>query len=59
MIASGGIRDLTDIQSLLEVSEAGIFGAIAGKSLYEGTLDFASATRLIDDFLQKDIANLT
>ena len=58
VIASGGIRDLTDIQNLLEVSESGIFGAIAGKSLYEGTLDFTSAKHLIDDFLRKNIATL-
>lgn len=49
VIASGGIRDLADIRQLLEVSDSGILGAIAGKSLYEGTLDFTEAVQFIDD----------
>ena len=36
LIASGGIRDLTDI---LALKDLGIYGAICGKSLYAGTLD--------------------
>lgn len=47
VIASGGIRDIRDIESLLDVSDSGIMGAIAGKSLYEGTLDYSEAMRLI------------
>ena len=35
LIASGGIRDLADLQAL---AEAGCEGAIIGKALYEGTL---------------------
>lgn len=35
LIASGGIRDLADLQAL---AEAGCEGAIVGKALYEGTL---------------------
>ncbi len=54
VIASGGIRGLGDIRRLLERSEAGIFGAIAGKSLYEGTLDYASAVRMINEFQQRE-----
>ncbi len=48
VIASGGISDIEDIRRLVEVSDAGIIGAIAGKSLYEKTLDFAQAIRLIE-----------
>lgn len=47
VIASGGVRDLDDIRTLLKVSDAGIIGAISGKSLYEGTLDYAEAVSLI------------
>ncbi len=47
VIASGGIRDIRDIENLLDVSDSGILGAIAGKSLYEGTLDYSEAMRLI------------
>jgi len=41
--ASGGIRDLNDIQNLKEM---GLYGAIAGKSVYAGTLDLKEAVRL-------------
>ena len=40
IIASGGIRDLADIEAL---RQAGLYGAICGKSLYKGTLDLAQA----------------
>ena len=46
VFASGGIRDLDDIRALCEVAEAGVAGAIVGRALYEGTLDFAAATAL-------------
>jgi len=48
VIASGGITDLNDIRRLLEVADAGIMGAITGRAIYEGTLDFASGQRLAD-----------
>ena len=47
VIASGGISGLEDIRNLLTVYQTGIIGAIAGKSLYEGTLDFAQGLELI------------
>jgi phosphoribosylformimino-5-aminoimidazole carboxamide ribotide isomerase len=46
VIASGGITDLNDIEALCAVESDGIIGAIAGRSLYEGTLDFVKAMRL-------------
>ena len=39
-IASGGLRDMRDIEALLQ---AGIDGTIVGKAFYEGTLDLAEA----------------
>ena len=51
VIASGGISDIRDIEKLLEVHECGIMGAIAGKSIYEGTLDFAQAAQMIFEHL--------
>jgi phosphoribosylformimino-5-aminoimidazole carboxamide ribotide isomerase len=41
--ASGGVTDLGDIDKLLLVESEGIEGVILGRSLYEGTLDFAAA----------------
>ena len=46
VIASGGIRDLSDIRNLLEVTESGISAAITGRAIYEGTLDFEEANKL-------------
>jgi phosphoribosylformimino-5-aminoimidazole carboxamide ribotide isomerase len=46
VIASGGITDLKDIEALCAVESEGIVGAITGRALYEGTLDFAQALGL-------------
>ena len=43
VIASGGITDLKDIEALCRVQTEGIVGAITGRALYEGTLDFRQA----------------
>jgi len=43
VIASGGIHTIADITALKAVESEGIIGAIAGRSLYEGTLDFKAA----------------
>lgn len=49
VIASGGITNLDDIRSLCEVAAEGIAGAITGRAIYEGTLDFAAAQKLADE----------
>jgi phosphoribosylformimino-5-aminoimidazole carboxamide ribotide isomerase len=43
VIASGGITNMTDIDALLAVEDQGVAGAILGRSIYEGTLDFKAA----------------
>ncbi|WP_041534895.1 1-(5-phosphoribosyl)-5-[(5-phosphoribosylamino)methylideneamino]imidazole-4-carboxamide isomerase [Parvularcula bermudensis] len=43
VLASGGIKDLTDIEGLVARQGDGIAGAILGRSLYEGTLDPTAA----------------
>jgi len=43
-IASGGVRNLADV---LEAKRAGLAGAIAGRSLYDGTLDVSAALAAI------------
>jgi phosphoribosylformimino-5-aminoimidazole carboxamide ribotide isomerase len=48
VIASGGITNLDDIRSLSEVASEGITGAITGRAIYEGTLDFAKGQQLAD-----------
>ncbi len=49
VIASGGITNLEDIRALCAVAEEGIMGAITGRAIYEGTLDFAEAQELADE----------
>jgi phosphoribosylformimino-5-aminoimidazole carboxamide ribotide isomerase len=49
VIASGGITNLDDIRKLCAVADDGIVGAITGRAIYEGTLDFAEAQKLADE----------
>lgn len=46
VIASGGLSNLDDIKKLQAVEDEGIMGVIAGRSIYEGTLDFKKALAL-------------
>jgi phosphoribosylformimino-5-aminoimidazole carboxamide ribotide isomerase len=43
IIASGGLSSLEDIRKLCAVEGEGIVGAIAGRAIYDGSLDFAGA----------------
>ena len=51
VIASGGFSSLDDIRQLCEVESQGIFATIAGRAVYDGTLDFGTA--------QEEAARLT
>jgi phosphoribosylformimino-5-aminoimidazole carboxamide ribotide isomerase len=48
VIASGGIHSIDDIRALSEVADEGIIGAITGRAIYEGSLDFKEGQRLAD-----------
>ena len=48
VIASGGIASLEDVRNLCAVAQEGIAGAISGRALYEGALDFRQAQALAD-----------
>jgi len=50
IIASGGITNLDDIKALGAVAHEGIMGAITGRAIYEGTLDFAEAQKLAQSY---------
>ena len=50
VIASGGITNMDDIRALGEVAEDGIMGAITGRAIYEGTLDFVEAEKLAESY---------
>lgn len=48
VIASGGITDLKDVEKLCAVEAEGITGAITGRAVYQGTLNFSEAQKLAD-----------
>ena len=43
VIASGGLASLADVEALAKYEGDGIIGAIAGRALYEGRIDFKAA----------------
>lgn len=53
VVASGGITNLDDVRRLCAVQGEGITGAITGRAIYEGTLDFRAAQALADELSPK------
>lgn len=53
VIASGGITNLDDIRKLAEIEADGVTGAITGRAIYEGTLDFNKGQTLSDQLAPK------
>ncbi len=49
VFASGGIAGMQDIEALCAVEDEGVEGAILGRSIYEGTLDFQAAQARADE----------
>ncbi|KAA3652039.1 MAG: 1-(5-phosphoribosyl)-5-[(5-phosphoribosylamino)methylideneamino]imidazole-4-carboxamide isomerase [Proteobacteria bacterium] len=49
VIASGGIAAMADIDALCAVEHEGVTGAITGRAIYEGTLDFRAAQARADE----------
>jgi phosphoribosylformimino-5-aminoimidazole carboxamide ribotide isomerase len=54
VIASGGIASIEEVKTLCAVEQEGIVGAITGRAIYEGTLNFAQAQELADQLSGKD-----
>ena len=52
IIASGGVHNLADVEALCAVQDEGIEGVICGRSIYEGTLDLASAQDRADELTE-------
>ena len=48
VIASGGLSNLDDIRKLCEVEGEGVVGTIAGRAIYDGSLDFKAAQEAAD-----------
>ncbi len=49
VVASGGITHEADVEALCLAETSNIVGAITGRAIYEGTLDFAKGQRLADE----------
>lgn len=52
VIASGGVTNLEDIKNLCSIAYSGVSGAITGRAIYEGTLDFKAAQALADELIK-------
>ena len=48
IIASGGVTNLDDIAALLKKAHYGIIGAVTGRAIYEGQLNFRDAQAMSD-----------
>ena len=48
VFASGGLRNLDDIEKLCAVEDQGVDGVICGRAIYSGDLDFATAQARAD-----------
>ena len=46
VIASGGISSLDDLKKLMKMNKKNLLGAVTGKAIYEGKLDFSEAVRV-------------
>ncbi len=53
VIDSGGIGSMEDIKALCAIASEGIEGAITGRAIYEGALDFATAQKYVNDHCKK------
>lgn len=50
VIASGGITNIDDIRALGQIVGDGVIGAITGRAIYEGSLDFAEGLRVAAEY---------
>jgi phosphoribosylformimino-5-aminoimidazole carboxamide ribotide isomerase len=49
VVASGGLTNLDDVRALCAVEDSGVEGAITGRAIYEGSIDFEEAQQLADE----------
>ncbi len=54
VIASGGLSNMADIESLCAVEHEGVEGVICGRAIYSGDLDFAAAQTRADELNGED-----
>lgn len=54
IIAAGGVHKLSDLEQLVLTTQCKLSGAITGRAIYEGSLDFAEGQRLLDSLCRGD-----
>jgi phosphoribosylformimino-5-aminoimidazole carboxamide ribotide isomerase len=47
VIAAGGLTSLDDLKAVCEIADSGVVGVVAGRAIYEGTLDFVQGMNLV------------
>ena len=47
VIAAGGVSRLEDVEKLIPLEDMGVIGAVVGRALYEGTMDFPKAMEML------------
>lgn len=52
VVASGGLTNLDDIRALCAVQSSGVEGAVTGRAIYEGSIDFKEAQDLADELAE-------
>ncbi len=53
VIASGGVANMGDVEAVQGIAQHGVLGAITGRAIYQGTLDFAAAQLWCDQQASK------
>jgi len=48
VIAAGGIANMDDVRTIKELAVTGVYGVVAGRAIYEKTLDIVEAQRYCD-----------
>jgi len=48
VIASGGVKDISDVRAAAELNADGVIGVIVGRALYEGTVELSAANAAAD-----------
>ncbi|MFH1260087.1 MAG: 1-(5-phosphoribosyl)-5-[(5-phosphoribosylamino)methylideneamino]imidazole-4-carboxamide isomerase [Elusimicrobiota bacterium] len=52
LIVAGGVSSLEDIKKLLPLQKLGVTGAILGRAIYTGNIDFSHAVKLAEGYKQ-------
>ena len=55
VIAAGGVHQLSDLEQLTETTQCKLAGAITGRAIYEGSLDFAAGQALLDTLCKESV----